>query len=84
VDDALALYGVELIGAGEYGQSLVALHGLLLRIYLGGCADPALRKKLLRSGAGLSAFAVIAPVDLLHGANLRLRWSIGRRLGAKG
>jgi len=77
VDDAFALGGIELVHAGEHAQGLVALDGLLLGIHLDGRADPALRKEPLRSGAGLSAVAVVAPVDRRHGVNLRSILSMG-------
>jgi hypothetical protein len=77
VDDALAPDDVERVHLGEHTEGVPARDRLLLRVHLGGRADPALRKEPLRFRAGLSAVAVVAPVNARHAVTLRVRRSIG-------
>jgi hypothetical protein len=76
VDDALAPDDVERVDLGEHTEGVPARDRLLLRVHLGGRADPALRKEPLRFRAGLSAVAVVAPVNARHAVTLRVRRSI--------
>ena len=77
MDDACAFGGIELVHADKDAQGLGTLDRLLPGIHPDGRADPALRKEPLRFEAGLSAVAVVAPVDLRHRVNLRLILSMG-------
>src|SRR6185436_14434295 len=67
VHDALALGDVELVDVPQHAERGIALDGGLLRIALGGDRDLVPGKEPLRLGAGHSAVAVVAPVDLAHG-----------------
>jgi hypothetical protein len=69
MDHALAFGDVDLVHIAEDAQRMLALDGLLLGVDLSLGDDLSLRKEPLRLGAGLSAFAVIAPVHRCHRAS---------------
>lgn len=75
--NALALGHIDFVHAVGQGQRLGLVQGLFACIVLQGGFELVGRKKLLRFAAGLSALAVVAPIDVGHGMLSREELEIG-------
>ena len=72
-DDFLAFCGDDALRAGGQFQRFVAIQGCLFGVDGFNGRDVRGRKKLLRFFAGLSAFAVVHPIDFAHVLNSLFR-----------
>ena len=72
-DDLFAFCRNDSVGAGGQFQGFVAVQGCLFGVDGFSGRDVGVRKKLLRFFAGLSAFAVVHPIDFAHVLNSLFR-----------